>query len=165
MTTRLRAAAALLLLSVAGCGNSTLPENRIGVSFRYSGALSGAFPESGDVLMLNERYCTQVNVFATQNQDDGSYSMGLRVNASQPGTYALGLNGQTGRGAGTFRFTPAGQLETREFAFTSGTVEIMELTSERVRGRFSGTLDGGAAGQIQVTDGRFNVTVNDLCND
>jgi hypothetical protein len=166
MTTRLRAAAALLLLAAASCGDSTLPENRNGVSFRYSGALSGTFPESGDVLMLNERFCTQVNVFAAQVQDDGSYSMGLRVNASQPGIYPLALNGQAGgRASGTLRFTPDGEIETQEFAFTSGTVEITELTSGRVRGRFSGMMEGGTAGQLQVTDGQFNVEVDDRCDD
>jgi hypothetical protein len=164
MINRLRAAAALLLLLGASCGDSTLPEDRRGVHFRYSGALSGEFSTDDDVVPGSELRCTQMTVEADALQDNGlEQNLYLTLIGTREGTYPLTAGGGVGNAVGSLSVLDA-QGSFQVYWFTSGTVEVTELADRRIRGRFRGTLEREGA-RVQVTDGSFNLYVEDFCID
>ncbi len=164
MINRLRAAAALLLLFSASCGDSTLPEDRRGVYFRYSGALSGEFSTDNAVVPGGKVHCELMTAAANALQDNGfEQNLHLTLIGTREGTYPLTPGGGVGNAVGSLSVLNAqGTFEV--FGFTSGTVEVTELTDERIRGRFRGTLEQGGA-QVQITDGSFNLKVEDHCGE
>lgn len=158
----LRTAAALaLLLSAAACDGLGTDPDRGALVFRYSGDISGTFEASGEypAAAVGESYATggangTTLVVEAQVGSGEPKHFFLYGGPGRPGTYTLGPQGD-------FRGSFIQQAGTggAEFAFTAGTLVVLDVTDERIRGRFSGTgvhrVD--PARTVTITDGFFDV--------
>jgi hypothetical protein len=158
MIHRFRAAAAIVLLAVAGgCGDSTLPDDEGVMRFEYSGARSGSFSTRGREARA---FFSSIRTTIVAQQVTGGMrtQMGFVVGGQTEGTYEFHSLGPTDA-EGTLSFGPAGELFTESFVIHAGAVTITEITRERVRGRFEVSARKGFENVITVTGGTFDVPI------
>jgi hypothetical protein len=164
-----------LLAVTAGCGDGTGPGGLSGsVSFSHSGATTGTFSASGSVLVADP----EASTWAAGTRDDASQSIDVEGYIAHPsGThdYAHVQFPQLTPGTVTVANGASvtivfGQPETGTATWyctlTSGSVVVTSLSSNRVRGSFSGSGTcvpaSGSPVALTVTDGSFDVPLVDL---
>jgi hypothetical protein len=158
MMTRLRAAAALLLLAVAGgCGDSTLSDDEGVMRFEYSGTRSGSFSVRGGKATA---YFSSIRTTIVAEQVTGRTRtrMTFVVGGQSRGTYEFQPLGPTGA-EGTLSFGPAGEAATESFVIHAGAVTITEITRDRIRGRFDVSARKGLESIITASGGTFDVPI------
>jgi len=168
MIHRLCAAAALLLVALAGsCADSTLPDD-VGVyTFRYSGATSGTYTARGRIgpdptWASGLRVDEVLGVSSEMRTSRARAVAGLSITGAGTGTYPLDEFPAPGVAIGSFGIAYTDGSYARWFSFTEGTLEITRLDDRRIRGKISGTLVAQDGSTVTMTNGSFDVPVTGL---
>lgn len=159
MMIRLRAAAALLLLAVAGsCGDSTFSGDEGIFSFRYSGEISGTFSAGGmgSTSFARGEYLSRVSADGAFRRNGVWHEAFVQAPTNRPGRYRFAPGGSLNDAAGSFAIRAPEDAFGNPYVFVSGTLEVTHVTDERLRGRFSGTARRGND-TIQIMDGHFDL--------
>jgi hypothetical protein len=165
-----RAFVGALLVLTAGCGDGTGPGGVSGsVSFSHSGAITGTFSAFGSVLVPDAQNAT----WAAGTRHDASQSIDIEGYVAHPSSthdYVAVYFPQVTPGTVTLANGASidvifGQAQTGPATWfcilTSGSVVVTSLSSNRVRGSFSGSGNclpaSGNPVAFTVTNGSFDV--------
>jgi hypothetical protein len=174
---KLRAAALILPVLLVACGDSggTTPATRTpGLSFGFSGAISGEFRAQGipgassyasfAVLMEDEE---DALILAQQPRSGlRSDNLLVRLPTTSPGTYAFSGEECPGCALGVFLYDLAldDTLSTpRMYMVTRGNVQVSHSDAQGIRGTFHGTgYEIFSTDSIVIAQGRFDIPRIDL---
>jgi hypothetical protein len=168
---------AALALALAACKNDSTGSSGNGsgdLSFTYSGAVSGQFTASGEF----DRNNTSRTEFGVAAVDEGNVVLAAadQVQANRTDLFIMsapasvgtttctpGSSFQNCRIDGLFAvgFTSAGDLEPDAiYSGYVGTIQVTELTDDRVRGTFSLLLeDESGVNSVEARSGSFDLPI------
>lgn len=156
--------AALLALSLAGCGKDSNPAGPGGGDGPMSAVINGEAWVAGDALALAQPVPNTPGAFIVNGTEAFVAGGPLRTislslyNVAGPGTYPFGVNLMVPGGNAILANTTSGWGTPLSGA--AGTITITALDASRIAGTFAFTADattGSATGQVVVTDGEFDL--------
>lgn len=178
--------AALALLPLAACKDSSGPDRRLSgeARFTYTGDVSGRFEAEGRVTPSNfddgtfafaqrgtdEEGNDFLLIYAQEGRDNSSRYDGLLMAVDEPaeGSVSCTEDDLECRIFSSFVLgaTEVGGGDSEAMFFsTGGTVTITDLTDNRVKGTFqmpmAGFIGDGAEGEVQVSAGSFDLPLLD----
>lgn len=179
--------AVLALLPLAACNDSSGPDRRLTgeTRFTYTGDVSGQFEAEGRVTLSNlddgtfafaqrgtdEEGNEFLVIYAQEGRDNSSRYDGLMMSVDEPdgGPVSCTAGQPDCRLFASFVLGAEEDGESEAIFFgTGGSLNITQLTDDRVKGTFqmpmSGFIGEGAEGEVQVTAGSFDLPVLDEDN-